>query len=190
MVAHGQQRHHQFVGVRLGQPCHVLVDDALDRVAGFVKIAAQARCFRRSRGYSCSRTNSVKLLRKSMTSLRRPTMFSAWRRSIEAAMVSRLCSASACACSKLTTRLLLGLALKSFTSNSHRPDRAFEIAAGIGERGGILDGLEGGADVAFAGNISEPIGEEPDHRDQRQHDDAGAHRNRGEQPAQPVGWKR
>ncbi len=30
-------------------------------------------------------------------------------------MVSRLCNASACACSKLTTRLLLGLTLKSFT---------------------------------------------------------------------------
>ncbi len=38
---HGQQHHHQFSGIRLGQPCHILVDDALDRVAGFAKIVAQ-----------------------------------------------------------------------------------------------------------------------------------------------------
>ena len=63
----------------------------------------------------CSRTSSVKVSRNPMTSLRKPSMFSAWRRSIEAAMVSRLCTARACACSKLTTRLSLGLALKSLT---------------------------------------------------------------------------
>ncbi len=83
---------------------------------------------------------------------------------------------------KLTTRFSLGSAVKSLTMMRMRRNRALEIAAGVGERGGMLDGLEGGADIAFARDIGEPVGEEADHRDQRQHDDAGAHRHRGQQP--------
>ena len=36
-------------------------------------------------------------------------------------------------------------------------------------------GPEGGADIAFPGDIGEPIGKEADHRNQRQRDDAGAY---------------
>ncbi len=87
-------------------------------------------------------------------------------------------------------QIVAGVGAEIFHDDSHRLDRALEIAAGVGEPGGMLDGLKGGADGAFAREISEPVGEEAEHRDQRQHDDAGAHRNRGQQPDQPAERKR
>ena len=51
MVAHGQQRHHQLAGVGLGQPSHLLVDDAFDRGPASEACRA-ARSSRRCRGPS------------------------------------------------------------------------------------------------------------------------------------------
>ena len=101
-------------------------------------------------------------------------------------MVSRLCTARACACWKLTTRLGLGLALKSLTMIRIAAIALLKSRLASASAGRILDGLEGGADIAFAGDVSEPVGEEADHGDQRQHDDTGAHRYRSQQPGRLV----
>ncbi len=136
MVPHGQQRHHQFVGVSLGQPGHVLVDDALDRVAGLaaacragldvsskpsmLSVPHQSVKFSRNAEHVCAQSLDV---------------FGTACCSTEAAMVSRLWSACVCACSKLIDQMsLCGEALKSFTTIRIAVDRALEIAAGIGER--------------------------------------------------------
>ena len=187
--SHRQQRHHQFPGVRFRQPCHVLIDDAFDRVAGFAKIAAQARVVIEAKrlllahqfsegvaqnhdvlaqAFDICSIAAIDRARDGVETLQRDCM--------------RLLEAH--------HQIIAGVGAEVLDDDPHRRDRAFEIAAGVGETGGTLDRFERGADVAFAGHIGESIGEESDHRDQRQHDNAGANRNRGQQPVQPIDQKR
>ena len=61
-------------------------------------------------------------------------------------------------------QIVAGVGAEVLHDDSQRPDRALEITAGAGEFGGMLNGFEGIADVGFAGDIGEPIGDESDHR--------------------------
>ena len=63
-------------------------------------------------------------------------------------------------------------------------DRALEIPAGVDERVGLRDGSEGGADVSPSPETY--IGEEACNRDESQDNDGCAHRERAENPGQPV----
>ena len=189
MIAHDQQRHHQFGGVRLGQPRHVLVDDTLDRVAGFAKIVAQPRVLVEAEGLllahqfgeGVAQTHDVLAQAHDAFGM---AVIDRGRDRVEALQRERV------SLLEIDHQIVARVGAEVLHDDAHRRDRALEVAAGPGELAGMLDGLEGGADVAFAGEICESVGEEADHRDQREHDDAGAHRNRGEQPAQAVGRKR
>ena len=63
---------------------------------------------------------------------------------------------------------------------AHHQQPGLEIAAGVGDGSVAMHAVEGVADLDIAGHIGEPDGEEADHRDDGQHDDAGADRQLGE----------
>ena len=52
-------------------------------------------------------------------------------------------------------------------------DRALEFAAGVGRGGRLPEAVERRADVVFAADERQAVGEEADHRDQRDRDDPG-----------------
>ena len=65
--------------------------------------------------------------------------------------------------------------------HAHLDQHAAKLAADLGEVGGAVGGAEGVLDLAFTGRVGDAVGHEPDHRDRRQHDDAGANRDAGDE---------
>src|SRR6478609_1312919 len=106
---------------------------------------------------------------------------------MDAASVSRALSAVACACSKLTTRLLSGLTLKSLTM------MRMDATALLKSRLTSASAVEC-VTVAKARPTSPSpavkVGDKTHDRNKRQKNDAGADGERGEHASQPVERKR
>ena len=151
-MPHGQQRHHQLVGVGLGEPGHVVVDDAFDRVAGIAQLAAQTRRLRRSRASSAPRP-----VRRNC-SLKLDHVLAQRRDVFGVSLIDRRprwCRGSAARAAaparSSTTRSSLGAAVKSFTVMRIAAIALLKSRLASASAPDCLTVCEGVADLAFAG---------------------------------------
>ena len=184
-VSHREQRHHQFRGIGLRQPRHVLVDDTLDGIAGDVQIAAQAGRIVEAKGFLRTHQFIEVFPQRHHVVAHADDIFGAvlidrCRNGIETLERKRV--------GLLEThhQIVVWVDAEIFDDDAHRRDRAFKVAAGVGERVGLCNSSECAADIVFARDIGQAVGKKACNRDEGQDNDARSHRKRGEHPGQPV----
>ena len=133
----------------------------------------------------CSVTSLSKFPLRSVSVCRSAALSSDRMPPAERSIKARLLLASLSRCSEGVDQRAVRRHGEILGGDAHGRDRDLEFAAGVGQLPCALGGIEGGGDAAFAGNVSDAVGEEADQRDQRQRHDAGAHRQRAGQSEQP-----
>ena len=78
-------------------------------------------------------------------------------------------------------RVLIGPRYEIAGSYPHRHQRPAKLAADLGKVGGLVGGAECVRDLVLADREGNAVDQEADHRNGRQHDDADANRNPGDE---------
>ncbi len=73
---------------------------------------------------------------------------------------------------------------------AHHQQAGLEVAAGVGNHGIAVHAIEGVADLGIAADEGEAVGEEADHRNDAEPDNAGADRQPGEKSRDVTSWSR
>ena len=179
VAAHGQERHQEPRRVDVGDPRQIVVNDLLDRRAGGVELGIDAVVFGITQRFllvdqafeagleiahgDAQRRNNVLFGRVDHTG----DAVERFHRQI------------------LAFGEILGLLIGRPRDvlggrGAHHQQCGFEIAAGVGDGRVAVHAVKGAADLEIAGHIGKPDGEDTDHGDGGQHDDAGSDRQLGE----------
>lgn len=171
-MAHVEKCQHQLLRFSVGQPCHVFVDGVLDGVAGIAQIIAQTVTFGETKQALLSHQH-VEILFQAGKRLTQ-------RIDVGGVHVGARIFDGVQAVVGQFLRLVEHIDQRAVRTDgeilgcdAHDGDCDLEFAARLGELMRTVDRREGPGDLVLAGDVGDAVGDEADHRDQRQNDNAG-----------------
>jgi hypothetical protein len=174
--SHHEQREEQLLPGPLGHPRQVVVEHALDRGAGLLHAAVDALVGRIAECFLALIEQREGVLQKRELALEDRKVLGLGRVE-QLFQLRQVLGGLLIGGAEITDQRLAGPGGEFRGRGPHRGQRPFELAAGLGECPRPLDAVEGGRDLALARHVRQAVGDERDHRDQRQDGDTGADRD-------------
>ena len=178
---HVEERHQELSGFVIAEPFDALIDNALDRDSGVVKLTPQAIIFGKAQS-ALIHHHIGKALRNLLQAPGNPgdpqavvVVQSALNKS-QPFERDRICRF------ECSDRVVTPVGGEIASGDAHLADRLLETVTGVGSRVRVPIALEGIRDLPFSRDERDAVGDEADHGNKRDQENARSYRQGADQP--------